>query len=81
MDHFTVAEANANIVKEINVDYLDNVTVHFSKPVTQKVIVRVLYETKTQHGFDNKTRKMRVKVHKGEISRLCFNESKRCYEN
>lgn len=64
--HFTVAEANANIVKEINVDYLDNVTVHFSKPVTQKVIVRVLYETKTQHGFDNKTRKMRVKVHKGE---------------
>lgn len=55
-----------NIVKEINVDYLDNVTVHFSKPVTQKVIVRVLYETKTQHGFDNKTRKMRVKVHKGE---------------
>lgn len=47
--HFTVAEANANIVKEINVDYLDNVTVHFSKPVTQKVIVRVLYETKTQH--------------------------------
>lgn len=64
--HFTVAEANANIVKEINVDYLDNVTVHFSKPVAQKVIVRVLYETKTQHGFDNKTRKMRVKVHKGE---------------
>ena len=64
--HFTVAEANANIVKEINVDYLDNVTVHFSKPVTQKVIVCVLYETKTQHGFDNKTRKMRVKVHKGE---------------
>lgn len=64
--YFTVAEANANIVKEINVDYLDNVTVHFSKPVTQKVIVRVLYETKTQHGFDNKTRKMRVKVHKGE---------------
>ena len=64
--HFTVAEANANIVKEINVDYLDNVTVHFSKPVTQKVIVRVLYETLTQHGFDNKTRKMRVKVHKGE---------------
>ncbi len=55
--HFTVAEANANIVKEINVDYLDNVTVHFSKPVAQKVIVRVLYETKTQHGFDNKTRK------------------------
>lgn len=52
-----MAEANANIVKEINVDYLDNVTVHFSKPVTQKVIVRVLYETKTQHGFDNKTRK------------------------
>ena len=36
--HFTVAEANANIVKEINVDYLDNVTVHFSKPVAQKVI-------------------------------------------
>ena len=64
--HFTVTEANANIVKEINVDYLDNVTVHFSKPVTQKVIVRVLYETKTQQGFDNKTRKMRVKVHKGE---------------
>lgn len=56
--HFTVTEANANIVKEINVDYLDNVIVHFSKPVRQRVLVRVFYETKTQQGFDWKTRKI-----------------------
>lgn len=64
--HFTVKEANANIVKEINVDYLDNVIVHFSKPVKQRVVVRVFYETKTQQGFDWKTRRMYVKVQKGE---------------
>ena len=63
--HFTVKEPNPNIVKEIDVDSLRNVVIHFSKPIQQEIAIKVLYTNEKEESFD-KEKKINVKAEKGD---------------
>ena len=63
--HFTVKEPNPNIVKEIDVDSLRNVVIHFSKPIQQEIAIKVLYKNEKEESFD-KEKKINVKAEKGD---------------
>ena len=62
--HFTVKEPNPKIVKEIDADSLRNVVIHFSKPIQQKIEIKVLYANKKEENFD-KEKKVNIEAEKG----------------
>lgn len=63
--HFTVIDANPHIIKEIDVPYIENIVIHFSKAAPQKVPIKLMYTTEKEQDF-SKERKINNKVGKGE---------------
>nr|WP_296193471.1 LTA synthase family protein [uncultured Anaerobutyricum sp.] len=63
--HFVVTEMNPYIIKMMEIGYLDNVVIHFSKPTSQKVPARVCYITKKGQEFVP-ARRVQRKSEKGD---------------
>ena len=63
--HFTVKDANPHIVRKMNVPYIENIVIHFSKPAPQKVPIKMMYTLEEGQEF-SKERKINNKIAKGE---------------